>query len=83
MSQSAQIQTLESFPLHSGPPTHRVVNKPWTHRVVNKPWGTHTVCYQYLAREDVTKGTEGIIQSLVVNGLVQVLDEDVTYTRAA
>jgi len=34
-----------------------------------------------LARQNVTKSTEGVIESLVVNRLVQVLDENVSNTR--
>lgn len=33
----------------------------------------------YLAREDVSERREGVIEGLVVNGLVQVLDEDVAH----
>lgn len=36
----------------------------------------------YFARKDVSEGTEGVVQRLVVNGLVQVLDEDVSHPRA-
>ena len=36
-----------------------------------------------LAREDVTEGSERVVQSLVVDGLVQVLDEDVALTGLA
>lgn len=31
----------------------------------------------YLARKNVSKGGEGVVESLVVNGLIKVLDEDV------
>ena len=36
----------------------------------------------YLAGQDIAKGTEGVVQSLVVNGAVEVLDEDVPHSRA-
>jgi len=36
-----------------------------------------------LAGKDVTEGTEGIVQHLVINALVEVLDEDVTLARLA
>ena len=35
----------------------------------------------YLTRQDVSEGGESIVQSLVVNTLVQVLDEDIANTR--
>ena len=35
----------------------------------------------YLAREDVSKERERVVDRLVVNGLVQVLDEDVSGSR--
>ena len=35
----------------------------------------------HLTGEDISKSTEGVVECLVVNSLVQVLDEDVTYTR--
>ena len=37
----------------------------------------------YLARQNVAKRRERIIQSLVINALVQVLDENVADTRLA
>lgn len=37
-------------------------------------------CSMYLAGKNVSKSREGVIEGLVVNGLVQVLDEDVTNT---
>ncbi len=37
-------------------------------------------CSAYLAGKDVPKGREGVIESLVINGLIQVLDEDVTHS---
>lgn len=36
---------------------------------------------EYLAGEDVSKGREGVIQGLVVNGLVEVLDKHVAHSR--
>ena len=36
-----------------------------------------------LAGKNVAKGTEGIVQHLVINGLVQVLDEDVALAGLA
>jgi len=36
-----------------------------------------------LAREDVSKGAEGVVERLVVDGLVEVLDEDVSDTGLA
>lgn len=41
---------------------------------------THTqngCCRPYLAGQDVSEGRECVIQSLVINGLVQILDKDV------
>ena len=35
----------------------------------------------HLTGEDISKSTEGVVECFVVNSLVQVLDEDVTYTR--
>ena len=43
----------------------------------------HPKRHTHLAREDVPKGGEGVIQGLVVNGVFQVLDEDVADTRLA
>ena len=40
------------------------------------------LCGTHLARQDVSKGRESVVQSLVVNGLVQVFDEDVSHARA-
>lgn len=39
----------------------------------------HSRPQPYLAGEDVAKGGEGVVQGLVVNGLVQVLDEHVAH----
>lgn len=33
----------------------------------------------YLARQDVAKGREGVVQGLVVDGLVKILNEDVPH----
>lgn len=41
---------------------------------------THTqngCCRPYLARQDVSEGRECVVESLVINGLVQILDKDV------
>lgn len=35
------------------------------------------------AGQDVAKGTEGVVQSLVVDALVQILDEDISHTGLA
>lgn len=35
----------------------------------------------YLAGEDVAEGREGVVQGFVVNGLVEVLDENVAHPR--
>jgi hypothetical protein len=40
------------------------------------------IILNHLARQDVSKSGESIIQHLVVDVLVQVLDEDVSNTRA-
>lgn len=37
----------------------------------------------YLAGQDVSEGRECVIKGLVVDGLVQVLDEDVAHTTLA
>ena len=34
----------------------------------------------YLAGKDVSECRKGVIEGLVINGLVQVLDEDVTHS---
>lgn len=34
----------------------------------------------YLARQDVAKRREGVVKSLVVDGLVKILNEDVSHT---
>ena len=36
--------------------------------------------HTHLTREDVPKGGEGVVQGLVINGVLQVLDEDVAHT---
>ena len=40
---------------------------------------THT--HTHLAGKNITKGTEGVVECLVVDGLVQVLDKDVADAR--
>jgi len=37
----------------------------------------------YLARENVSEGRERVIESLIINALVQVFDEDISDTRLA
>lgn len=37
-------------------------------------------CATYLARKNVSKSREGVIEGLVVNGLIQVLNEDVAHS---
>jgi len=45
--------------------------------------GGSSLILSNLATENVTKGSEGIVKSLVVDGGIQVLDEDVSLTRLA
>ena len=40
---------------------------------------TNTAVCFYLAGEDVAEGGEGVVEGLVVDGLVQVLDEHVSH----
>lgn len=35
----------------------------------------------YLARQDVSEGRESVVQGFVINGVIQVLDEDVSNPR--
>lgn len=37
--------------------------------------------HTHLRREDAPEGGEGVIESLVINGILQVFDKDVAHTR--
>ena len=43
---------------------------------------THTHIHTHLAGQNVPEGTKDVIQSFVVNRLVEILDENVANTRA-
>lgn len=65
--------------MHSKTPTPNTANRVMQNYAFSKP-NAYKCCSTYLAGKNVSKSREGVIESLVVNGLIQVLDEDVANT---
>ena len=67
---------------HTHTHTHRQTHM-HTHARTHTHIHTHTHTHTHLAGQNVSKGTESVVECLVVDGLVQVLDEDVAHARLA